>query len=359
MPDPKVSWRKFKNYSGPRILGSAPMEMPTNDHHVDRAYWLTAKVESGAKFGAIVMYDGTGLTGGPDQHIAVYPKHLADDDLTNDQGGLWTLMRRLEYTVGGHTVALEGIWDELRAHNCYLGQDGKLRYYQDVGDGVAAGDLVPGKLIREILTPGDRFASKVVGGAVPKTGLDWELSKRWALMFHRVLVHPDTHRAQVQFGIEHLVERTKKRRIKVEAGAWRPLESVGYGGREVTSLRVGDGWPEELDLALSVYQSHSVNAPGKANKILGRAWKDMPLRGSENPGQPERYARRLIKLLGTSSYGRWDDDLKTGRYQRTRSAARASGLWSRSLLRVQSQIPEPADHGTARAGMHVRFRPLR
>lgn len=338
MPDPKVTWRKYKKFSGPRILGSSPMSVPTTDRHVDRAYWLTAKVESGAKFGAIVMYDGTALTGGPDQHIAVYPKHLADDNAKDDQGGLWKLLRRLEYTNGGHVEHMEVLWGMLREHGWYISQDGALRYLEDndkiplLGGytNARAGELVFGDHIRRVLTPcgvgvvpRHNYPSEAVhGGATPKKGWAWSGAREWALAFHRVLAHPDTHRAQVQFGREHLVERTHKRRIKY-MGKWHPLSDVGYGDREVTAIRVGnDCWSEERDLALAIYQSHSVNAPGKANRILGQARK----------GRVDRFPQRLIKLLGTSSYGRWDDDLKTGRYQRTRSAARASGLWPKSLF---------------------------
>jgi hypothetical protein len=40
----------------------------------------------------------------------------------------------------------------------------------------------------------------------------------------------------------------------------------------------------------------------------------------------------LIRALGTSSYGRWSDDIPNGRYQRTRDAARKSDHWDLDLF---------------------------
>jgi len=330
--DPTVSWIQFRSYSGPRILGADPMPAPVGHtdelSHVARAYWLTTKVETGAKFGAVVMYDGTGVTGGPDQHVAVYPKELANEDYNaaDDQGGLWKLMRRLEYADGdsSYHVAVSRLWMALGAHGWYVSQDGALRYTDDTEDAAGrarkAGDLVNGNEIRDALTP--------TGGRVPRSGPAWDKARSWALMFNEVLAHPDGHRAQIEFGKEHLVERVQSRRINLGTKAkpsWKKLS--GIYPAEVSSLRVGGAsWDEGLDLAMCVYQSHSVNAPAIANRCLARAVK---LQGGITRGD---FPEKLISYLGTSTYGRWDDDIKNGRYQRTRSAARASGLWSRGLF---------------------------
>jgi len=323
MTEPTVSWRQFQEFSGPFIAGIDPIEPPkADDRHVARAFWLTTKVETGAKFGAVVMYDGTAVTGGPDQHVAVYPRYLADNSVENDQGGLWKLLRRMEYAGADH--ALQILWEALKLQGWYVAQDGKLRYVEDHeginGHAKRAGDLVWGNEIRDVLTP--------TRGKVPKTGPEWQRSRDWAMRFHHALVSPVSRRAQVEFGMEHLVERTKSRRIELGDGVRVGVADAGYGSREISAIRLGStGWVEDVDLAMCVYQSHSVNAPATANQALARARTEF---NPEHHGK--QFAKLLIQLLGNSTYGRWNDDLATGRYQRTRSAARGSGLWSRTLF---------------------------
>lgn len=327
--DGKVLYRTFRTYAGPMIKGTVPLsatEVPTS--HVARAFWLTAKVETGAKFGAIVMYDGTAVTAGLDQHIAVYPKELKNEDgnAADDQGGFWKLLRRLEVLPGPHyNIQLGRLWDMLKQRNWYLAQDGVLRYLNSghflnpvtkLRVYFNAGDVVYGYDIRDHLTP--------LNGVVPKSGTLRERADEWAQAVHQVFVHDQAHRTQIEFGQEHMVTRMKSRRLNMGTRATRwSRADAAYLGREISSLHVGHGgWHEEIDLALSVYQSHSVNAPTKANQALARAMK----------GPHGKFPANLIKHLGNNAYGRWDDDLKTGRYQRTRSAALASKLWPRSLF---------------------------
>lgn len=362
----KIEWRKFRSYSGPRIVGTDEIQPPTSEReffHVDRAFWLTAKVETGAKFGSIVMYDGTACTAGPDQHVAVYPRELADEDYNaeNDQGGLWKLLRRLETVRSSESYhkAVDGLWDALRKNNWYVAQDGVLRYalndqiaflngrafsvsdsaqvteQKDVRD-VEAGDAVFGAHIRQVLTP--------MGGSVPKEGAEWNQSSDWASMFHTLFSHPGGFHAQLEFGKEHLVERTKRRRVKMSDGKRRRVTELGYAKREITALQVAVDsdlkaplWNDAVDLAMCVYQSNSVNAPAIANKALARAAAKVP-GWPADPNLGSRFAKWLVRFLGNNSYGRWDDDLKTGRYQRTRTAARASGLWPARLFDGKNAI---------------------
>lgn len=307
-----IGWRAFGDYSGPVISGIDPIDPPREDsRHVARAYWLTTKVETGARFGTIVMYDGTAVTGGPDQHVAVYPRHLADDVLENDQGGLWKLLRRLEYVGGGLRSPIDRLWGALKDRGWYVSQDGMLR-------GLSDGVLVAGKAIRNAFTPDD--------GAVPKDGPKWETAKAWAITFHDLLAHPDGRTAQIEFGMEHLVDRTRSRRVALDRGNVISVLDAGYDDREITALRVGgEDWPEYLDLALCVYQSHSVNAPAIANRALITA-------SMAHTNDELKFSKLLLSLLGNSSFGRWDDDIPGGRYQRTRLVAQQSGLWSASLF---------------------------
>lgn len=313
------------------ILGTEPILPPTSrrEFHVERAYWLTVRVETGATFGTVMAYDGTGMTAGPDQHIAVYPQELASEDYNSkdDQGDLWKLLRRME--VGGEAPpeyyhAVGALWSYFKSSmNAYISQDGYLRYI-DKGEckfpngeveTYDAGAAVFGHHIRSALTPG-------VDGRVPKTGPDWNTAAHVAEMFHTLMMHPNGRQIQLEFGKEHLIHRTN----------FGPARPLGYNNREVSSIRVGqDGWTEALDLALSVYQSNSVNAPAIASRALVQATRG-------RLGDWDHLAKALIQALGNSSFGRWDDDLPNGRYQRTRSAAMASGLWSNSLFTGPSAI---------------------
>ena len=306
-----TAWRAFGDYSGPVISGIDPIDPPKDDsRHVARAYWLTTKVETGARFGTVVMYDGTAVTGGPDQHVAVYPRHLADDVLENDQGGLWKLLRRLEYVGGELRQPISRLWGMFKEHGWYVSQDGALRELSN-------GALVPGKDIRNTLTPRD--------GAVPKEGAGWDTACAWAIAFHDLLAHPAGRSAQIEFGMEHLVDRTRSRRVTLERGNTISVLDAGYDDREITAIRVGGDWPEHLDLALCVYQSHSVNAPAIANRALIKA-------SMAHTNDELAFSKLLLALLGNSTFGRWDDDIPGGRYQRTRLVAQQSGLWGASLF---------------------------
>lgn len=317
-----------------RIL---PPQQARAAFHIERAYWLTTRVETSATFGTVVAYDGTGTTAAPDQHIAVYPSELADEDYNaeDDQGGLWKLLRRMEVAgaVGpDYHNLIQELWDYFKSSmNAYVAQDGVLRYIEDgsyrftatTTSSYKAGDVVYGRQIRDALTPGGN-------GQVPKSGKDWDTAAMVAALFHALMVHPAGQQIQLEFGKEHLLQRS--RQAFFFQGSLHSVWSVPYQRRELTSLRVGkDDWTEEMDLAMAVYQAHSVNAPTIAMRKLMESLTAKPSLGSD-------FARLLIERLGNSTYGQWSDDLPSGRYQRTRNAARESGLWSRSLFEGPAAI---------------------
>lgn len=330
-PGIKVSWQSYNKYSGPLIRSNVLVPAPVGPRslfHIDRAYWLTAKVETGGTFGTVMAYDGTGMTAGPDQHIAVYPTELANEDFNpeDDQGGLWQLVRRLE-TVGTsptYLEALQTLQKNLLLANLYVGQDGKVRYKADATLPIAgraltvrAGSTTHGAYLRDLLTP--------IGGKVPKVGPNWTQASNWALTFHKLFAHPDGYKAQLEFGKEHLVQRTKGRKIPSGAGA-ATIEEVVYQ-QELTNISVGlNGFTPAVDLALCVFQSHSVNAPAIAITALKIATEGRrPLLNAD-------FAKKLIAALGNNTYGLWNDNLPNGRYQRTRDIAMRSSLWSKELF---------------------------
>jgi len=271
--------------------------------HIHRAFWLTCKVETGAKFGMVQAYDGCGMTAGLDQHIAVYPRELSrpdDGNALDDQGTLWKLLRRMEMVnlMDTGTSAFdprEALWYALAERGWYLAQDGILRWFEH-------GEAVKGRAIRETFTPHN--------GTV-QTVEQRKQSAGWALLFHDVFDHPALRRAQIEYGLEHLVKRSKRRR----AGYPYP--------KDITAVRASIDLGSKTDLALCMYHANSVNAPAIANKAL-----HICLSSTTKSG----FARDLIYTLGTSKYGRWDDDILGGRYQRLRTAAKNSGLWPKELF---------------------------
>ena len=114
-----VSWKKFKHYSGPRIVGKKNFILVENPTHLEKALYLTSIVESGAKFGTIVMFDGTGVTAGLTQAIAVYPRELQheDNNALDDQGPLWKLLSRMEYECG---ASVNNLWNKFKEVGWYL-----------------------------------------------------------------------------------------------------------------------------------------------------------------------------------------------------------------------------------------------
>jgi hypothetical protein len=262
---------------------------------------LTCKVETGAKFGMVQAYDGCGMTAGLDQHIAMYPSMLAHDNAAIDsQGTLWKLLRRLEMVnfIAGSGVLedpREALWLALADRGWYLAQDGILRWFEH-------GEAVKGKAIRETFTPHDGNVQTVE---------QRKQAAGWALLFHDVFNCAQLWRAQVEYGLEHLVKRAKRR-------------SGGYDyPKDITAVRTNTDIGIGTDLALCVYHANSVNAPAIANRALQKA-----NRVTKGYG----FARELILQLGNSKYGRWDDDIKGGRYQRLRRAAMQSGLWPKELF---------------------------
>lgn len=324
--DVDIRWASYGPYSGPVIRSSIPLPVPTETSpHLDRAYWLTTKVETGGTIGTVFIADGTCVTAGPDQHIGVYPKELANEDwyAEDDQGTVWKLLRRLELVSGSDSfhLALDALFDEMKKFGLYVAQDGVVRYLADCEvmvrgrkKLVIAGSFAHGNYIRESFTP--------PGGAVPRTGPEWDRAARWAMLWHRLTAHPDAHRPQIEYGHEHLIKRTERRTITAD-GRKRTIERALYGERSISGAKL----VPELDLAACVFHSHSVNGPAPAMRALQDS-----VNAISPQDKPVEFARNLIARLGNHAYGRWDDDIDHGRYQRTRSHARASGLWHRTLF---------------------------
>lgn len=311
-----VSYSSYGPYSGARVRGTHPFILKSNASHMDRALWLTSKVESGGNFGAVISYDGTGMTAGLHQAIAVYPKELADEDLNaaDDQGPLFSLLESLPTST---TTSLRSLF----ASEGWELVSGSLRYSKDtswkIGSALVQprrGSLVYGDHIRDVFTP--------VDGKVPRTGPLWDKTKRWALSFHEVFSNHATFEAQVDFGQRHFQSVALRKKLTV-AGVTRSLHDHLYSG----PLSV------ESDLAVSVFWSHSVNGPAASYRLLIAALEFAPVSSRD-------FASKLLSGLACSTYGRWNFSVPSGRWVRTRLAAKSSGLWPKEFFEPSGIMPE-------------------
>lgn len=305
---------KFRNYAGFKISGTEPMQKEGRDTHLLRASYLTAMVESGGKFGCVINYDGTAMTAGIHQAIAVYPAQLRhpDKNIANDQGPLWKLMYRL-YNVDC-CYFLE-LFDDI---GWYLAPDHTVRYLSD-------GSYVDGFTIRKEFTGAEN-------GVAPLKGAMRHKAEKWIEEFHFLFSHPDTFGIQEDYGIEHFVKRANRANFRFcKSKELKKLTLSDTVYSDCNHITVAD-LPEELDLAMCMYWSHSVNAPGMALKKLCSVMYHW------DKGRRQTFARTLIKKLATSSFGRWHDDIKNGRYQRTRRFAKQSGFWPKALFEGKSAI---------------------
>jgi len=309
----RVKYRRFGRYAGPLIRGKVPFKPDPSDHW-SRVVWLASRVETGAKFGTIVMYDGTGVTAGLLQQVAVYPRYVATWSRRPraGQGSLWELLEAMFEKAPGTTARLR---EELETcgwsvrQGLLMGDDGR--------------PVPPPRIITEFTPP---------RGNVPRWGVEWHEAKGWALLFHEAFSAPDTYDVQVEEAFKLLLPSVRKKRRTLLG---KSLEEAIYGGdlsKQADWLRPDD----PLDLALAVLFSHSVNAPAIAFRKLAGIATLLEHSDLRDPADRERIARVLIRLLAVSSYGRWNYQIRNGRYQRTRRAAKK--VWNSQNLVVPSTV---------------------
>jgi hypothetical protein len=302
----QVFWKTLSNWAGAATGGTDKFELTNEEdkkNHMMRALWLTAQVEGGGKFGCINSYDGAGLTAGLDQKIAIYPKPMT-------QGSLWVLLKKM--VQHSPCVEIDNLLTELKKENMGLMKDGSLRH-------TTTGALVPADKIRNLFAP--------PGGRTPKTGPEWEQAKKWATLFHEAFANPITFKVQVDEAISDLISGGKS----FESAAYKATVGVEHP----SVLTYEDNINAEHDLAWCVYHSFSVNAPGKARERLQ----------ASNPDNSQVWSKRIIRVLGTTKYGRWHDTVDgANRYDRTRAYAMNSGLWPNSLFVGPTAIM-PRDFG--------------
>ena len=301
-----ANWIKYKEYSGIRIRGTAPVPVPESDLHIDRAAFLATSLES-PKMGAVQSYDRAAMSGGPFHFTAIQPKPMV-------QGSFFKLLRHLE--VAAPCENLDTVWYALAAAGWYIARDGKLRA-RDTGKVISA------HAIRDEFTP--------LGGKVPKTGKHRAQAVFWARVFHNLLADPTTFYAQQEFAIEYLLRGQKS----TEVAYYNPFDLLSLRAIDLRNTKQAVAsimFP--IDLALCVYHAHSVNAPGPAVKCLKSThtlFKDIRF--------SKEAAQYLIWRLGRYKYGRWQDTTDgRNRYDHTRHAAMRSGLWPKQLFTGKTAI---------------------
>ncbi len=314
----------YGNYSGPLIKGTFSYKPSANPGHLDRAFYITCMVETNAIVGSVQAYDGCSITCGLHQAILTYPKELANEDHKpeDDVGPLAELLVHLSHVQP--FPELDALAKAFADEGWSLGHDSLFRYTRPKTFplngkqvSVKVGDVVYGAEIRNTITP--------IGGKVPNKGKYWEQSCKWAKLFHAVFAHPRSVQTQVNFGIEHMAKVCKNQKV-----TGKPLSLVlyGKGGQEPFS-----GCPE-LDLAMTVYHSHSVNAPAIALQKLNQAIDQTKFPGvlSSSLDQQLSLAKTFLRLIGTSTYGKWNHMEPNGRWQRTRTICLNTKYWDPKLF---------------------------
>lgn len=302
----------YKNYAGLVVAGREPLDVPKG-RHIERASWLTAQVESNGKFGTVISYDGTGLTAGIHQAIAVYPRELVlpdDGNALDDQGPLWKLLDRCLQALDQEPYAVEV----------------KEAFY-DVGWELAHGTLrstdhgraVNGREIR------DQFTGSA-DGCMPARGKGRQRAEAWAKLFHHFFSEEFTFPIQVGWGEEKLVKCVERMKLRHSpAKKWRRWTPQEFFYEDlVASVVPSVDLAPEFDLAMCVWLSYTVNAPAIAIRVLAK------LTTVFNNDSITAFSAALLRRLGTSSFGRWGADVKNGRYHRTRK--HAMQLWPRELF---------------------------
>jgi hypothetical protein len=293
----------FNKYSGLRIKGETPIGFESH-LHLDLASYITTQVESGGVYGTVMNYDKTGMTAGSHQAIAVYPKFVERG--LKSQGPLWKLLSRM-MSLDPTPLALVDIVELMFDNNLSLGEDGRVRY-------LATGAYAAGESLLEFFGTPD--------GLLINQGEGRKRAENLIQLFHDLFSTPSTFKLQERLGLEHFVkaaERSKLRFSRVPRTKGTTIQEAVYDclteNPHHISLVENVDMDSEVNLAMCMFWSYYVNAPGMALKKLCQAVDAVDRRTST---WETDLPRMIVRKLGTSSYGRWDDDIDSGRYQRTR-----------------------------------------
>jgi hypothetical protein len=310
-------WAKYKDWSGIVIRGEVPFVAPPDSlRHMHRAVWLTSQLE-GAHFGTVQSYDGAGISAGLLHNVAVLPKSMDQGDLWQLVGEIIRVSERGDYRGNYGPVRLS---DRLLNKRWVVREDGVLRH-------VDTGLSIKGYDIRNEIAP--------PGGVVPRKGDYYGRAVAWAQLFHEAFADPATHGVQVEHAVRWLSRGQRDLELTAYLAFLRRGE-VPLAFARSRNLRLdsaiglmSDALLPEVDLAMCVYHAFSVNGPAPAATALRAALRGLP--------PAEKFARTLIRKLGKSTYGAWQDEPGEGtrsRYDRTRRAVWGSSLWDSAMAKA-------------------------
>jgi hypothetical protein len=321
-----IRYKNIGKYSGFVVYGEKPFEKIV-DSHLDRAVHLTALVETGNKRGSIMAADGTGVTAGRCQNVLVYP------NATDEQGSLSELLSKIFDEVED-TRVLKPLRSSFEQVGWYL-YNGKFRHKYEGSASVEGKNL---KCNANSIVNGSILRSEITGpyGVVPSDGQSKRKARNWVILFHELFAHSSTEKIQMDFEREQFAKRIK--RTKIQFNPRRrgiTLQKLFYKNED--PLTFDEGWMSpQMDLALCVFYSHSVNAPSAAKKLLEQVVIDTGFTPDDAGSLKEcDFAKALLEALGKSQYGRWNHNVKSGRWFRTRKNAMEMKVWPKNFFASQ------------------------
>lgn len=291
----------YKVWAGLMLKGSIPWTAAQikSASHLEKAAWLTSAVEVGATFGTVQSYDGAGMSAGLEHKIAVLPKTL-------QQGSLWPFLSKLEEGLEPNLPrGLMHLFSEFEKVSWFIDPRGILRNKH-------SGKIISGEEIRNEFAP--------PGGVVPESGPLFEKAKRWIELFSEAFSEPATFPLQIKQAKLGLLNLHKD----LESEVYERYCNIADASAAVVGFNIS----KELDLAMCIYHSYSVNAPTKARQVL-KAVLDKNL-------SEKNFSKEIIKEFATNSYANWKK-----RYLRTWTAAKNSNLFDDSLF-LDSSIAPPS-----------------
>lgn len=271
-----VKWAQFGNYSGPYVKGTIPYVLPANPTGFDVIVAAIAKPEGG-DYDTFVAYDGTAVTYGLLQW-------------TFTSGRLQYLLKATANRMGSEP------------YNQILGIE--LKRLTGLEVGLATGDLMlNGKRVtdffklRDVCTP--------PGGACPKSGPNWEKSKKIALLFSKLGEDPRAQSIQIEFFRGELMREITLKRPQMD-------------NRTIASFLYPKGWDESgpvITPAASVEAGASGKTPDylcAARALFWGMWQNAPARAQFYLGKTRGFdlttqkgLEKLAKLFAYTTFARW------------------------------------------------------
>jgi hypothetical protein len=289
-------WVQFKGFSGYIAKGGPKIDQPIDaSNHISRAVYLTGQLEAGS-WGTVQNYDGCGMSGGILHNISV----MRD----NSQGDFFALLQKVSQAAPQPFAPVAAA---IATAGWTISPDGKVHI-------TAGGALATGAQMKLELSGSEH-------GNVPATGPDSSRAQAWAERLATLLSNPATYKAQFDFAANWLIAGNSGD----ETSVYRKYATVPFTAEAAIPVST---LPPSIDLAMCVYHSFSVNAPGTAKGVLGALLPQMPTLSAD------AFAGHLIRNLGTKQFANWADVPGDGsdRYDRTRLAVWARpDLWATAL----------------------------